>query len=90
MRAAGVSVPDATINTPVSSAEGQIPEDFWTPEVAAVPGGLNEDPLPPMSPIPEHDGTACLQWDDTLWSHADHFRVRHLPLPPTALVNAVI
>ena len=28
------------------------------------------------SPIPDHDGTECLKWDPSLWSHADHFKVR--------------
>jgi hypothetical protein len=23
-----------------------------------------------------HTHTECLKWDDTLWTHADHFRVR--------------
>ena len=31
-------MPDVAINNLVSSADGQILEDFWTPEVAAVPG----------------------------------------------------
>lgn len=29
-----------------------------------------------ISPIPDHDGTECLKWDPSLWSHADHFKVR--------------
>ena len=28
-----------------------------------------------ISPIPDHDGTECLKWDPSLWSHADHFKV---------------
>ena len=28
-----------------------------------------------VSPIPDHDGTDCLKWDPSLWSHADHFKV---------------
>ncbi len=28
-----------------------------------------------LSPVPEHDGTDCLKWDESLWSHADHFKV---------------
>ena len=59
-----------------------MPEDFWCPEVAPVPGGLIENPLPAMSPPAEHDGTMCLKWDDTLWSHADHFKV---PVPPSVM-----
>jgi 1,4-alpha-glucan branching enzyme len=26
--------------------------------------------------MPNHDGTECLRWDDTLWSHAEHFKYR--------------
>lgn len=28
-----------------------------------------------ISPVPDHDGTECLKWDPSLWSHADHFKV---------------
>ena len=73
-------MPDVTVASQLPGTEGQTAEDFWTPEVAPVPGGLNEDPLPPMKSPPEHDGTSCLKWDDTLWSHADHFKAR-LPSP---------
>ena len=31
-----------------------------------------------ISPVPSHDGTECLKWDDSLWSHKDHFKVRAL------------
>ncbi len=31
-----------------------------------------------ISPLPAHDGTECLKWDESLWSHAEHFRVRTL------------
>ena len=55
-------------------------EDFWCPEVKPLRGGLKEHPLPEMRPPANHDGTECLKWDETLWSHADHFRVR-LQLP---------
>ena len=27
-----------------------------------------------LSPIPDHDGTDCLKWDPSLWSHAEHFK----------------
>lgn len=29
-----------------------------------------------IAPIPDHDGTPCLKFDDSLWSHADHFKYR--------------
>ena len=50
------------------------PEEYWSPEQQAVEGGY-ADPYGPISPLPEHDGTECLKWDDSLWSHAEHFRV---------------
>ena len=28
-----------------------------------------------ITPVPNHDGTACFKWDDTLWAKADHFKV---------------
>lgn len=45
--------------------------------LAAVPEGQAfVEPYGLPSPIPEHDGTECLKWDPSLWSHADHFKVR--------------
>lgn len=35
-----------------------------------------------ISPVPDHDGTECLKWDESLWSHKDHFKVRRLRLRP--------
>lgn len=29
-----------------------------------------------ISPVPDHDGTECFRWDDTLWAKANHFRYR--------------
>ena len=29
-----------------------------------------------ISAVPSHDGTECLKWDDSLWTHQDHFKVR--------------
>lgn len=29
-----------------------------------------------VKPVPSHDGTECMKFDDTLRSHADHFKVR--------------
>jgi 1,4-alpha-glucan branching enzyme len=56
-------------------AEADNPEDFWSPVAAPLPAGAKLDDYGPLSPIPEHDGTDCLKWDDSLWSHADHFKV---------------
>lgn len=52
------------------------PEDFWSPSIDVPNGFVYEDEYGKVSPIPGHDGTECLKWDETLWSHADHFRVR--------------
>jgi len=49
------------------------PGDYWTPQGEDV--GEFVERLGALSPIPDHDGTECLKWDDTLWSHADHFKV---------------
>lgn len=51
------------------------PEDFWSPTIEVPQGFVYEDEYGSLTPIPSHDGTECLKWDDTLWSHADHFRV---------------
>lgn len=51
------------------------PEDFWTP-LRPPPGkGEYKDQYGALSPVPQHDGTECLKTDDTLWTHAEHFKV---------------
>ena len=50
------------------------PEDYWTPQ-GQDQGGEWQEKLGALSPFPDHDGTECLKWDDSLWSHADHFKV---------------
>ena len=52
------------------------PGDYWTPQ-GKDQGGEWHEQLGALSPFPDHDGTECLKWDDSLWSHADHFKVRH-------------
>ena len=47
--------------------------DYWSPQ--GQDQGSFDKSLGPISPIPEYDGTECLKWDDSLWSHADHFSV---------------
>ena len=64
--------------TPIQGRSDYL-EEYWMPEVQPVPQGLREHPLPQMRPPADHDGTACFKWDDTLWSHADHFKVRRGP-----------
>ena len=60
-----------------TSAKPNNPGDYWSPQGEEQEGEFKEI-LGPISPLPEHDGTECLKWDDSLWSHADHFRVRPL------------
>lgn len=50
------------------------PEDFWSPVSAPLSVGAVDD-YGALQPAPAHDGTECLKWDDSLWSHADHFKV---------------
>lgn len=67
------------LDTPVpvvAQEEAKTLEDLWSPIQQPSPGGEFVEEHGLMSPVPEHDGTACLQWDDSLWSHADHFRYR--------------
>ena len=53
------------------------PEDFWSPVSDPLPPGTESvDDYGTIQPVPAHDGTECLKWDDSLWSHADHFKVR--------------
>ncbi len=49
-------------------------EDFWSPVSAPLSVGSVDD-YGALQPVPAHDGTECLKWDDSLWSHADHFKV---------------
>ena len=56
-----------------SSAKPDNAEDYWSPQ--GQDQGIFDESLGSLSPIPDHDGTECLKWDDSLWSHADHFRV---------------
>jgi 1,4-alpha-glucan branching enzyme len=51
------------------------PQDYWSPTIDVPAGYVYEDEYGAITPVPSHDGTECLKWDDTLWSHADHFRV---------------
>jgi len=70
------SQPSAALSSEEKDAEIGVTSQ-WSPAVAPCAGGfLDESVPPPMSNIPEHDGTECFKWDDTLWSQADHFRYR--------------
>lgn len=52
------------------------PEDFWTPLRPPPSKGEFKDQYGKLSPVPEHEGTECLKTDDTLWTHAEHFKVQ--------------
>ncbi|GAB4823167.1 hypothetical protein N2152v2_010213, partial [Parachlorella kessleri] len=80
---AGVGLPPAagagraTAGGPTAAAlESDTPEDAWSPAVHVPEGQAFEEVYGLISPIPDHDGTECLKWDPTLWSHADHFKYR--------------
>ena len=51
------------------------PEDFWTPLAPPPKTAAYKEQYQPIKPPPAHDGTECLKWDDSLWSHADHIKV---------------
>lgn len=75
LKQSGVAVPSA--GKWEASDTGVGPSAQWSPARAPCDGGiLDESKLPPMSTVPDHDGTECLKWDDTLWSHAEHFKYR--------------
>jgi len=75
LQQSGVAVPSAA--PWAANDKGVGPSARWSPERPPCPGGiLDETKLPPMSTIPDHDGTECLKWDDSLWSHAEHFKYR--------------
>ena len=66
----------ATSISPETDLTSILPEDFWSPatEVEADHEFVEEYGSP--TPIPSHDGTECFKWDNTMWSAAEHFKVR--------------
>lgn len=62
-------------NGPVGSGKMGA-DDYWTPAVTVPDGVEYKDEYGAISPIPDHDGTECFKWDNTLWSAAEHFRYR--------------
>ncbi|CAG9466592.1 unnamed protein product [Pedinophyceae sp. YPF-701] len=69
----GDSVAIAAENLNASDAA---PEDIWAPSRSKGPLTPMKDAYGQIEPVPGHDGTECIKWDDTLWSHAGHFRYR--------------
>ena len=48
-------------------------EDYWSPQCP--PSPPFKDDYGAIVPLPNHDGTDCLKWDESLRSHTDHFKV---------------
>lgn len=59
-----------------STTSEKAPEDYWSPAIEVLDAVEYKDEYGPISPVPNHDGTECFRWDNTLWKKADHFRVR--------------
>ncbi|KAJ9519994.1 hypothetical protein QJQ45_014719, partial [Haematococcus lacustris] len=77
---AGIEVPEVDDASLLASAPSG-PEDYWSPALEVAPDNEYVDEYGAISPIPNHDGTACFQWDNTLWSSEGHFRQRSLCSP---------
>jgi 1,4-alpha-glucan branching enzyme len=69
---AAVGAPGA-VGAPVTPRQLQ-PEDYWSPALDVPPGYGYHDEYGRITPMPNHDGTECFKWDNTLWSHAEHFK----------------
>lgn len=74
---AGVTAPPAPLGAvgAVVDPSALQPEDFWSPAIEVPPGFGYQEEYGPITPVPNHDGTECLQWDNTLWAKGDHFKV---------------
>lgn len=68
---------DSVASVAPSGAEAglnaETPEDYWSPQTPA--SDNFQDDYGGIPPVPNHDGTICLKWDNSLGAHADHFRV---------------
>ena len=71
--APAAAAPAAASTTAVATSD---PVDAWCPLQELPAGHALQERYGPISGIPEHDGTDCLKWDPSLWSHADHFKYR--------------
>lgn len=62
-------------------ADGTSWPDYWSPAFQVPVEDVEfEDDYGAISPIPNHDGTECFKWDNTMWAAADHFKVSRLRL----------
>jgi 1,4-alpha-glucan branching enzyme len=77
LSSSNVPLPQGNLGGPIQALDTRSlePQDYWSPTIDVPAGYVYEDEYGAITPIPSHDGTECLKWDDTLWSHADHFRV---------------
>ena len=62
--------------TKICASPPQLGQLWDRPLTRHVHVGAYDEQYGAISPIPDHDGTECLKWDDSLWSHAEHFKVR--------------
>nr|QKY15163.1 starch branching enzyme (1,4-alpha-glucan branching enzyme II) (SBE2) [Polytomella parva] len=62
------SVDEKALEVPLERA------DYWSPGIESE--GEFVEAYGALSSIPNHDGTECFKWDNTLWSAASHFKYR--------------
>ena len=76
----GVSVALLDKKKDVEETGISTPEEFWTPLRPSPSNGAEfKDQYGKLKAVPQHDGTECLKTDDSLWSHAEHFKVASSP-----------
>ncbi|PNH05198.1 1,4-alpha-glucan-branching enzyme 2-1, chloroplastic/amyloplastic [Tetrabaena socialis] len=78
-RAESVAPSTPMVELSLRDADGLLvatPEDYWSPCIEVPDNMEYVDEYGPLSPIPNHDGTLCFKWDNTMWSAADHFKYR--------------
>ena len=81
-KASGAEAAKASSSSSSSSSSSAVdlaadPLALWAPVVPRSDPLPFADPKQPVRPLPDaSDGTECLKWDDSLWSHADHFKYR--------------
>ena len=79
LEAAGVPFDAATADEPSEDSSAPPAAEAgneWSPIQVQPDGHLMEEDYGTPS-IPEGDGTECLRFDPTLWSHADHIKERY-------------
>ena len=75
--AAGVSFEKAEeVEAPVPAPPADDAQAEWSPAQVQPDGHAMEEIYGTPS-VPEGDGTECLRFDPTLWSHADHIKERY-------------